>query len=225
MSQCDCDNLDACLAGELSHDAASCFAAHLAACDDCRTVLDQQRWIDELLQSPMAAELEAPPAAVLRSFRVAVERRRRRKFVAAGLAAAAVLVIAVGWTVIALNRQTNEPGDVTLNRIAANRAADEPSPDPSQDGRGELVGSSNERGELFSAPNGTGGVEPRATFIGGPDVLVVPVVSRHPNVTIVQVYPVYQPEYAVQASAALPSVTDDFLWIDDLNDLNDLNGG
>lgn len=205
MKPCDCDNLDAYLAGELLADGASCFEAHLPACDNCRTAVDEQRWIDELLQSPMSAALEAPPADVLPSFRSAVERRRQRHFVVAGLAAAAAVVVAVGWTAVMQNRQTNGPGDVTLNRIAANRADDEPSSDPSQDGRGVM--------------------EPRATFVGGPDVLVVPVASRHPNVTIVQVYPVYQPEYAVQASAALPSVTDDFLWIDDLTDLNDLNGG
>jgi hypothetical protein len=40
----------------------------------------------------------------------------------------------------------------------------------------------------------------RATFVGGPDVLVVPVASRHPNVTIVRVYPTYQPSYDTQAS-------------------------
>lgn len=223
MSQRACDNLDAYLTGELSTDAATCFEVHLAACDDCRTALDQQRWIDELLQSPMSAELEAPPAAVRLSFHTAAMQRRQRQFVARGLAAAAVVIIAVGWTAITQNRQTNGPREVALNRITANRVVEEAV--ASQDGQGELVGTPNGQGELVGSPNESRGMEPRATFVGGPDVLVVPVASRHPNVTIVQVYPVYQPDYAVQASAALPGATDDSLWIDDLNDLNDLNGG
>jgi hypothetical protein len=59
-----------------------------------------------------------------------------------------------------------------------------------------------------AAPGGVAGntpanlIEPpRATFVGGPDVLVVPVASRHSNVTIVRVYPAYRPSYDTQVNA------------------------
>jgi hypothetical protein len=67
----------------------------------------------------------------------------------------------------------------------------------------------NRQASDVDAPDGiaAGGIgqidaeSPRATFVGGPDVLVVPVASRHPNVTIVRVYPTYQPSYDAQANA------------------------
>jgi hypothetical protein len=58
---------------------------------------------------------------------------------------------------------------------------------------------------------------PLATFVGGPDVLVVPVESRHPNVTIVRIYPTYQPDYAKQVNAESPGAADEFVWPFELN--------
>jgi hypothetical protein len=41
--------------------------------------------------------------------------------------------------------------------------------------------------------------------------------SRHSNVTVIRVYPEYQPVFAAQASADAPASEHDLLWPDDLN--------
>jgi hypothetical protein len=168
MNYVDCTNLDAFLLGDLPAHEASRFTAHLDQCSTCRDAVEQQRWIDELLSSPVGRELELPPGALLDSFRTTVVASRSgTRIIACIFAAAAVLAIAAGWTV--LNRQAldvDAPGGIAAGDI------------------GQIDAES-----------------PRATFVGGPEVLVVPVASRHPNVTIVRVYPAYQPSYDVQANA------------------------
>jgi hypothetical protein len=167
MSYDDCANLDDFLLGELPADAATRFAAHLDQCAACREAVDQQRWIDELLASPIVHELESGPDWLSDSLRTRVlARRRRARLVACVFAAAAVLVFALGWTV--------------LNRQALDGAAS--------------------GGVAETTPTNVIDL-PRATFVGGPDVLVVPVASRHSNVTIVRVYPAYRPSYDAQANA------------------------
>jgi anti-sigma factor RsiW len=168
MKYDDCANLDAFLLGDLSADETLRFTAHLDQCGTCRDAVEQQRWIDELLTSPIGHDLELPPGALLDSLRTTVvASRRQTRIVACVFAAAAVVAIAAGWTV--LNRQASDvdaPGGIAVS------------------GSGQI--------EVES---------PRATFVGGPEVLVVPVASRHPNVTIVRVYPTYQPSYGAQANA------------------------
>jgi anti-sigma factor RsiW len=187
MNQDSCDNVDAFLADDLSPDAASRFGAHLEVCDDCRDAVEQQRWIDVLLSSPVSAELESPPATLLnRVHLLKTNGRRSTRLIAGGLAVAAAVLVAAGWTVV-LNRQARDGAVVTVNDA------------------------------VFSEPRESTGEPPRSTFVGGADLIVVPVESRHPNVTVVRVYPVYQPEFTSQASVDTPATTDAFVWPADFN--------
>jgi anti-sigma factor RsiW len=175
----ECENLDAYLDAELSPNDFARYEAHLHVCETCREAANKQRWIDALLNSRERLELEPVSSALSRSVRYAVSRRRRTRLAACGLAAAAVLVVAVGLTLVR-NQQTRVPD---VNQIVETSIRnDEPSPSPSLNGRG-----------IAEAP--------RATFVAGPDVLVVPVASRHPNVTIVRVYPAYQPSLASKVTS------------------------
>jgi hypothetical protein len=157
------------------------FAAHLRECAACREAVAEQQWIDGLLRSPAGAQLEMPSPLFVHSLHASLARRRRRsRIFAAGLAAAAVLLVAAGW--LALYRQTTEIVGRS-DAIVATAEAD--------------------RGKAPVKPSGQIATDAaRATgskFIGGADVIVVPVESKHPNVTIVRVYPAYQPVFAAQA--------------------------
>ena len=183
----ECENLDAFLDDELGVDAARHFEAHLRECAACREAIDEQRWIDSLLHSSAAVQLETAPDKILESVRTSIARRRRAMLAACGLAAAAaVVIVAIGWTSL-LNRQAIGP---TASPLATTTV-------PSHPGR-------------TATP-------PRATFVGGPDVIVVPVESPHPDVTIVRVYPTYQSPYAAQANVERPHAEDEFAWPDGSN--------
>jgi hypothetical protein len=177
----ECDNLDAYLVGDLSPGDRLHYERHLVACETCRGSLDQQHWIDGLLSSSERIELELVTPALSRSVRDSLAlRRRQARLVACGLAAAAALVLALGWTAaLMLNRQEAGP---TQNLAEAATRKGDPSPGTSIGGRG------NEEA-------------PRAVFVAGPDLLALPVASRHPNVTIVRVYPTYQSSLAAQAAS------------------------
>jgi hypothetical protein len=171
-----CCNLDASLLGDLPPDAVSRFSAHVDQCESCRDAIDQQRWIDGLLTSPLGRQLESPTGTLIDSFRATKNPRpRQTRLIACVFATAAALAIAAGWT--ALNRRAPTIGapDGVAETVVIDDVAP-PSPRIDLD-------------------------PPHATFVGGPDVLVVPVASRHPNVTIVRVYPTYQPRFDAQASA------------------------
>ena len=187
----ECENLDAFLAADLSPDDYERYERHQLACEACREAINQHRWIDSLLSSPERLELEPVTPALTGSVRESIAwRRQKARVIACSLAAAAVLVVAVGWTVL-LNRQVLGPA---ANQIAQSTLdKNEPSPGPSLRGKGTAEA-------------------PRAVFVGGPDLLVLPVASRHANVTIVRVYPTYQ------ASLASPDVSDD-------SDADHFNGG
>jgi hypothetical protein len=189
MTQPDCDNLDSFLTDDLSAEVASQFEAHLDHCERCRNTIDQQRWIDSLLCSRQSAALETPSTALRERFRQhASQHRRSTRLIACGLAAAAALVLAAGWTVT-LRRQAIAPADISVNDAVLAHAPDSPLP-----------------------------ATPRSTFVGGPDVLVMPVESPHPNVTVVRIYPIYQSTLAAHASVDSPTA-DESIWP------NDLNGG
>jgi predicted anti-sigma-YlaC factor YlaD len=93
----DCNQLDAYLTDDLSVDDARRFESHLKECSTCREAIDEQNWIDNLLRSPVRTQIERAPATIRDSFRSSLSGRRRVLQVACGLAAAAVLVVAVGW--------------------------------------------------------------------------------------------------------------------------------
>jgi anti-sigma factor RsiW len=114
----DCNKLDAYLGGDLSADDVSRFESHLEVCGGCREAVDEQQWIDDLLQSPARMQIEPTPAASLDSFRIAPARRRRALQAACGLAAAAALLVAVGWPM--LNRQARHPSVAEVQNVTVN---------------------------------------------------------------------------------------------------------
>ena len=166
MSHDNCSNLDAFILDDLPAEAALRFTAHLHECDICRDAIDQQRWIDGLLASPVCRDLESTPGGLIDFFRTRkLSRRRHARFIACVFATAAALAIAAGWTV--LNRQAPRITSPSVVTVSSREDAD----------------------------------PPQAFFVGGADLLVVPVASRHPNVTIVRIFPTYQPNYDTHAIA------------------------
>ena len=112
-----------------------------------------------------------------------MRHRQRTKLFACGLAAAAALVVAVGWTV--LNRQAGDWASEGVDRpsLAANDESHAKQP-------------------------------PRATFVSDSNAIAVSVESRHSDVTIVRIYPTYQPRYENQTAAIEPEAATNENWID-----------
>jgi anti-sigma factor RsiW len=154
----DCNKLDAYLADDLPAGEALRFESHLEECGACREAIDEQRWVDSLLQSPVRIQIERAPAELLDSFHSSLPQRRRHVVQAAcGLAAAAVLVIALGW--LQLNRQAKQPSIAKGQDVAVAKPVQEIPSSKSQ-----------------------------ATFVASTDAIVVPLESSSADVTIVQVY-------------------------------------
>src|SRR5205814_1197559 len=100
---------------DLPADEAVRFKGHLAHCDKCREAIDQGQWIDDLLQSPIRLQLDCVPVHLVESARRSMPQRRRVvRLAACGLAAAATLVVAVGWW--ELNGQAVGRVDLHANR-------------------------------------------------------------------------------------------------------------
>lgn len=191
MNYDHCTSLDAYLADDLSAEEGARFGAHLQQCDACRDAVDQQQWIDSLLTSPLVGELESPPPALLDCGRVTLQPSRRLAHVVACIfAAAAAVAVAAGWTALQPWHKvgTPLPVDVVVH----------------DEDRSSVAGFNDDDVEAES--------QPVATFVGGPEVLVVPIASRHADVTIVRVYPTYQPSIDDQANI-------------ERFDLEQLNGG
>ena len=126
----NCNKLDAYLADDLSAEESQRFESHLAECDACREAINEQRWVDSLLQSPVRIQIERPPAEVLDSFRSSLSQRRRIWQAACGLAAAVVLVIALDW--LQLNRQAKQPSIAKGQDIAVTDAVHATAPSKPQ---------------------------------------------------------------------------------------------
>jgi len=97
MDDLTCHNLDAYIGGWLTHDERTEFEAHLKQCTACRDELGRQQQIDRLL-GEASQHLQPPPADLVERVRQALEAarwRRRVVRVAAGLAAAAAILLAV----------------------------------------------------------------------------------------------------------------------------------
>src|SRR5262249_33281302 len=94
-----CSNLDNYLLGDLSPADAVAFAEHLAGCEECREAVDQQRWIDGLLQSTSQLKTQIPPSHIADELRVIVAGREslRKRVITVVLAVAATLLIATTW--------------------------------------------------------------------------------------------------------------------------------
>lgn len=131
---------------------------------------DQQRWIDELLRSSAAAELEAAPAGAKFATAEAMgklrRRQRRRRSLAVFTAAAAVAVV-WAWPSSPLPRREG-PGEALKVPIIAQStvespSVENPSPSPSLQGRG--------------------------TFVASGDAIAVELESPAPEVTVVRLHP------------------------------------
>jgi hypothetical protein len=113
----NCDILDAYLADDLSPVDRARFEAHVPHCNACRDAMDQQRWIDGLLVSPLSNEQELPPIGLYGTIHSTIAGRRRLKRISFRVAVAAVLIVAVGWTVLS-HRQAMLPEVQMQNAIA-----------------------------------------------------------------------------------------------------------
>jgi hypothetical protein len=192
----DCDRLDAFLSDALSSEEAAQFAAHVSLCGECREAIDQQRWIDELLQSPITAGREAPPAALAGAVRTAINRPRQRAGLIAGaIAAAAALTIAVGWTAL-----FGGGGDAKVIPPIAH--ADDPAGDEPADASVTVS-------------------RPRAIVTTGPEAIAVPIESPYPDITIVRIYPTYNFDGRNDSSAGPPPLDSANSWPSQF----DSNGG
>jgi anti-sigma factor RsiW len=179
----ECNKLDAYLGGDLPAEAATRFEQHLTDCDSCGEAIAQQGWIDELLSSPIRSGIEAAPHSLIESVRWSIsERRPRVRLAVCGLAAAAVLFVAVVW--LELNGQAR--------------------------GRSGHVG---EQADVAEVAREQERAPADATFVGGADVIAVPIESHQADVTIVRIYPTYRPQNERDAVATDPNEPN-FTWHD-----------
>jgi len=137
----------------MNHDDATNTTA------DREDASDLQHWIDELLRSGEAAELEAAPesaqvaaATVIRQFR---RRQVRRRSLAVFAAAAAMIGAIAMWPNAPLPRREG-PGEELARPLVA---------------------------QVPAAPM------PKASFVTSGDAIAVPLESDDPAVTVVQLYP------------------------------------
>lgn len=133
---------------------------------------DQQQWIDELLRSSAAAELEAAPAGATFATSAAIgalRRRQRRRRTLAVFASAATLAAVWAWP----TAKDAAPGSARgLNHAAAAHSNQATTPRRS---RGLQEGSASPVG--------------RGIFIANGDAIAVELPSPAPEVTVVQLHP------------------------------------
>jgi anti-sigma factor RsiW len=108
-----CSNLDDYLHGDLSPADAVAFAEHIDGCEECREAVEEQHWIDDLLQASSRLETQVPPPQIVSELRAVVARREsfRRSTLRFALATAAALLIATTWLL-------NHPTDETPKHVA-----------------------------------------------------------------------------------------------------------
>jgi hypothetical protein len=161
-SSIDCGSLDAFLNGDLPPTQAAEFESHVAACMQCRDAVDQQRWIDGLLRSTEAAEIESAPVAIL-SRRPA--RLRRVVVVAASVA----VLAAWSWFEVKHRIEEIKGGNPPIAKSKSGMLdADRP------------AASFQETGEHPA---------PVATFVSSGSTIALPLENRNPDVTVVRLYP------------------------------------
>jgi hypothetical protein len=158
----DCECLEAFLNGELSPRQAVEFESHVAACIHCCDAVDQQRWIDGLLRSTEAAEIERAPVAI-------ISRRpvHLRKVVV--VAASVAVLAACSWLEVNHRIKLIESGIPPIARSKSEMLdADRP------------AASFQETGEHPA---------PVATFVSSGSTIALPVEDGNPDVTVVRLYP------------------------------------
>src|SRR4051812_25166740 len=90
----ECQQFDSYLAGDLSAEQAQRFDVHLLECDLCRGEIQQQQWLDGLLQSPVRLQLEPAPLKLTSATQLPTLQRRRAMLATCAIAAS--LFIAIG---------------------------------------------------------------------------------------------------------------------------------
>jgi hypothetical protein len=155
-----CTNLDAYLADDLPVEAAESFVSHLPSCEECRAAIAEQRWIDQLLRSPVRLDVEPVLDRLMSSVRAAAAQQgHTRQRYAYFTAAAAVLFTALGWIVLR-NGASVKPLGGEIVRDATKPSLKSPTVLP-----------------------------PSARFVSNLDVIAVPLASPAADVSIVQLYP------------------------------------
>lgn len=156
-----CNALNDHLNGELSAAEEELFEQHLAACESCRSTVEQQRWIDALVRD---ASKTQPLPIELASIDLSPPVRTVKWWAAGAAAAAAILIAALVWR--------SHPTQMTADSHHALLVEADSIPTTPQ-------------AELLEEPKFT----PVARLMAEDDVIVIPVDSGSPEVTIVQVYP------------------------------------
>jgi hypothetical protein len=173
------------------------FEVHFDGCLACRQAIDETGWIDGLLRSPERIALESPrPALVVEVESAFARSRQRAGLLTYGLAAAAAVLLAVGWIVFADHEREKV---VSTDVIELNEL-----PKPVSDSR-----TSDENEQVLA------GNTPPVIVDGGADMLVVPIESPFPDVTIVRMYPIYKPDLG-ENSSATTSADDVLIWPESL---------
>jgi hypothetical protein len=113
-----CSNLDSYLLDDLSPAEAAAFAEHLIGCEECSEAIEQQQWIDGVLQSSSQLETQIPPLHLVSELQLVVSGREstRKRFTTIALATAASLLIATTW--LLTRSGTKSPNDVTATTDA-----------------------------------------------------------------------------------------------------------
>jgi len=181
----DCEHLDAFLVGDLPPAAQSRFEAHLATCAECREAVEEQRWIDGLLQSDAAAMLEPAPASLTTQRDLTTRRRQRiTRYVASLVAVAVALPIAAfSWQLLAPTQEHAAPSN---NQLIA---PDDPSPSATLP-------------VLANAPINTN----RARFTNRSDTIALSIESDDDNVSIVQLVPTTQTDRRIRSELILQAL-------------------
>jgi hypothetical protein len=191
----DCEKLDAWLADAIAADEAASFAEHLAHCEACRDAVEQQRWIDGLLQSDVRASLEPVPDRLMELVHATPRRsdhRSLRRHIAVLAAVAAIVLVAVGTALVVHDRGFEQGDGSAETDIAANV------PDRIEESTVDVDGNADDKPE-------------RATFVSNQDMIAVPVDSTDDDVTIVQLYRTTEAErrsrseFAFQLNPTKPS--------------------
>jgi len=178
-----CYSLDAYLADDLPAADAVAFRDHLLECDECREAVAEQRWIDGLLQSPLRPQLEPLPHDVLASVQTSLPRNTKQRRRLLTSALAVAAVLAVTVGWTAIKRDVN--GNAVHGVAEITAATGNPAVANDQS---------------------------RASFVSSSNAIVMPLKSRHANVSIVRIYPTYKPRYEAQTAAIEPETTSDNDW-------------
>jgi len=146
---------------------------------------DQQQWIDDLLRSDEAAELEAAPAGVKIATVAAIESLRRRQVrrrSLVALAAAATVAVVWAWPEAPLPRKEGS-GEGLATPLASH------TPDAPATARNLSPKSSARNTALRSVATGDRARQGRGIFLAGGDSIAVELPSPAPEVTVVQLHP------------------------------------